>query len=69
MNKTVKPETPSHTRTWTPAQIAAMLHVSVATVRKAIEAGQLTATKVNGDDHISEESMKEFLKAGNPFAQ
>jgi excisionase family DNA binding protein len=50
-------------------QVAAMLHVSVATVREAIEAGQLRATKVSGDYQISPESMREFLRTGNPFAQ
>ncbi len=69
MSKTLKQETSSQTRTWTPAQVATMLHVSVATVRKAIEAGQLKAMKMNGDYQISEESMREFLKTGNPFAR
>ncbi len=54
--------------TWSPEQLAVMLHVSVRKIHQAIENGQLTAESVGNHYAISQEAVKEFLKQGNPFS-
>lgn len=52
---------------WSPGQLAIMLHVSVRKIHEAISDGQLMAKKVRNNYAISQESISEFLKMGNPF--
>ena len=53
--------------TWSPEQLAVMLHVSARKIREAISNGQLIAQKVGTNYTISQEAISEFLKMGNPF--
>jgi len=53
--------------TWSPEQLAVMLHVSVRNIHKAISNGKLTAQKVGNSYAITQEAISEFLKMGNPF--
>ena len=50
-----------------PGQLAIMLHVSVRKIHEAISNGQLLAKKVGNNYAISQESISDFLKMGNPF--
>jgi excisionase family DNA binding protein len=52
---------------WTPEQIAVMLHVSVTRIYEAIERGELSAHKAEESYKISQQSMEEFLQDGNIF--
>ncbi len=53
--------------TWSPEQLAVMLHVSVRKIHEAISNGQLMVQKVGNNYAISQEAISEFLKMGNPF--
>lgn len=53
--------------TWSPEQLAVMLHVSVRKIHEAISNEQLMAEKVGNNYSISQEAISEFLKMGNPF--
>ena len=53
--------------TWSPEQLAVMLHVSVRKIHQAIQNGQLMAEKVGNHYAISQEAISAFLKMGNPF--
>ena len=54
--------------TWTPEQLAVMLHVSARKIYEAISNGQLIAQKVGDNYAISQEAIAKFLKTGNPFS-
>jgi len=54
--------------TWSPEQLAVMLHVSVRKIYEAISNGQLMAQKVGNNYAISQEAISGFLKTGNPFS-
>lgn len=54
---------------WSPEQVAIMLHVSTPRIYKAIEEGQLPVQKIGADYAIHRESVEKFLRTGNPFAQ
>lgn len=53
--------------TWSPEQLAVMLHVSVKKIYEVISSGQLITQKVGNSYAISQETISEFLKKGNPF--
>ena len=53
--------------TWSPEQLAVMLHVSVRKIYQAIENGQLIAEEIGNTHAISQEAMAKFLRQGNPF--
>ncbi len=53
--------------TWSPEQLAVMLHVSVRKIHEAISNGQLMSEKVGNNYAISQGTISEFLKTGNPF--
>lgn len=48
-------------------RVALMLHVSPQLIVKAIEDGKLSGVKDNGSYRIPKESMRAFMKTGNPF--
>jgi excisionase family DNA binding protein len=63
-------EKPTHQQaTWSPEQLAVMLHVSVRKIHQAISSGHLMAEKTGNHYAISQKAISEFVKTGNPFAK